>query len=420
MTLDISRHPCFDDKARHKHGRIHLPVAPKCNIQCNFCNRKYDCANETRPGVTSAMLTPRQTLAYLTQALRIDPKIAVVGIAGPGDPFANSEATIETLRLVRERFDSLLLCVATNGLQVAPFADELAALEVSHVSLTINAVDPEIGAGIYRWVRHDKRIYRGPDGARLLIDRQLDAICALKGEGLLVKVNTILIPGINDRHIGAVARAIGSLGADIMNCIPIYPVEDTPFESIPPPPPDLVADVRAEAAEFMPQMRHCVRCRADAVGLLGQDMSEEMQRCLLDSAMGQGGADDEARPFVAVASMEGVLVNQHLGQAERMLIFEQDGEEAREVDSRPTPSPGGGDRRWEALAYTLSDCRALLVSGAGDSPIRVLGRNGLHVVVTEGTIQETVQAVFVGQRSFPPVRSGLGSAGCSGDSVGCG
>ena len=25
---------------------MHVAVAPACNIQCNYCNRKYDCANE--------------------------------------------------------------------------------------------------------------------------------------------------------------------------------------------------------------------------------------------------------------------------------------------------------------------------------------------------------------------------------------
>ncbi len=116
MPLDLSRHPCFNDGVRHTLARIHLPVAPECNIQCNFCKRIYDCANESRPGVTSAVLTPPQALAYLEDVLKRDPRIAVVGIAGPGDPLATPERTLETLRLVRQGHPELLLCVATNGL----------------------------------------------------------------------------------------------------------------------------------------------------------------------------------------------------------------------------------------------------------------------------------------------------------------
>ena len=99
MALDILRHPCFNDAARHRFARIHLPVAPRCNIQCNFCNRKYDCINESRPGVTSSVLTPQQALAYLNNVVAKRPEITVVGIAGPGDPFANPVETMETLRL---------------------------------------------------------------------------------------------------------------------------------------------------------------------------------------------------------------------------------------------------------------------------------------------------------------------------------
>lgn len=43
---------------RHKNGRIHLPIAPHCNIRCAYCDRKHDCANESRPGVTSRLLIP--------------------------------------------------------------------------------------------------------------------------------------------------------------------------------------------------------------------------------------------------------------------------------------------------------------------------------------------------------------------------
>ena len=58
-------HPCFDTKARQRWARVHLPVAPACNVSCNFCDRRFDCPNESRPGVTSVLLAPWQALAYL-------------------------------------------------------------------------------------------------------------------------------------------------------------------------------------------------------------------------------------------------------------------------------------------------------------------------------------------------------------------
>ena len=82
-------HPCFDASAKNMHARVHLPVAPKCNIQCNYCNRKYDCVSESRPGVTSAVVTPFQAVEYLKELSNYLENISVVGIAGPGDPMAN-------------------------------------------------------------------------------------------------------------------------------------------------------------------------------------------------------------------------------------------------------------------------------------------------------------------------------------------
>ena len=229
MALDLTQHPCFNADVRHTTGRIHLPVAAKCNIQCNYCDRKFDCMNESRPGVTSAVLEPKQALAYLDKVLERVPQLKVVGIAGPGDPFANADETMETLRLVREKYPEMLLCVASNGLNVEPYAEELAKLQVSHVTITVNAVDPEIGEKIYSWVRDHKTIYRGPAAARLLLERQLSAIKTLKAAGVTIKINTILVPGINEDHVEAVAIKMRELGADIMNCIPLLPVADTPF-----------------------------------------------------------------------------------------------------------------------------------------------------------------------------------------------
>ena len=216
IELDTSRHPCFNAAVKGDCGRVHLPVAPKCNILCKYCNRKYDCVNESRPGVTSAVLTPSQAVAYMEEVLEREPRITVAGIAGPGDPFANPEETMETLRLIRENFPDLLLCLATNGLELPSYVKELAELRVSHVSITVNAVDPKIGRHIYSWVRRGKVVYRGLPAAELLLKQQLKAIAQLKAAGLTVKVNTIIIPGTNDHHVKDLAAKMASMGVDIL------------------------------------------------------------------------------------------------------------------------------------------------------------------------------------------------------------
>ncbi len=58
----VRDHPCYSEEAHHHFARMHVAVAPACNVQCHYCNRKYDCANESRPGVVSERLTPAQAV----------------------------------------------------------------------------------------------------------------------------------------------------------------------------------------------------------------------------------------------------------------------------------------------------------------------------------------------------------------------
>lgn len=417
--MGFSKHPCFDERSRHLFARLHVPVAPKCNIQCAFCNRQFDCVNESRPGVSSTILSPQQAAMYVGKMLQRDPRIAVVGIAGPGDPFANAAETLQTLRLVRAAHPDLLLCVATNGLALLPHVAALAELKVSHVSITINALDAEVAAPIYSWVRDGHRVYRGFHAASLMISRQLEAVAALKRAGVVVKINTIIVPGVNDAHVGPLAAELARLGADIQNCIALYPVSGTAMESAAAPSPELMERVRAEAGRHLPQMRHCARCRADAAGLIGESLSDETIGLLRESAAGPIRPLDQ-RPYVAVATQEGLLVNQHLGHAEEFWVFAPQGQGFALVEKRRAPEEGGGSYRWMKLAETLRDCRAVLACAAGATPQMVLVHQGLGVIVAEGLIDAVLADVYSGRPVRSPARNGTCGSACSGGGGGCG
>ncbi len=421
MPLDLTKHPCFNSENRHNAGRIHLPVAPKCNIQCNFCSREFDCANESRPGVTSAVLTPERALHYLDMAVAKVPYLKVVGIAGPGDPFAQPEATLETLRLVREKYPEMLLCVATNGLNAEPYVAELARLNVSHVTVTVNAINAEIGAKVYAWVRDGRAIYRGVAAAQLLLDRQMALIASLKAAGITIKINTIIIPGINDDHVPEIAEKMRSMGADIMNCIPLYSVKGTPFEHIASLSSEDSKRLRKIAAEYVPQMEHCTRCRADAAGLLGASQSPELVDIMRACANGQLDAPQPDKPYVAVTSMEGILVNQHLGEADFLWIFDPNQGEPKLIDRRPAPEPGGGNARWRELAASINDCSAILVSGIGRAPRWVLEQAGLRVIEMSGLISVGIESVVRTGDVPSSMKKMFQSCGseCQGTGMGC-
>jgi nitrogen fixation protein NifB len=424
--MNLDNHPCFNPDACKSFGRVHLPVAPRCNIQCKFCNRRFDCVNETRPGVTSAVLSPAQAMVYLEEVFERKGNIAVVGIAGPGDPFANPRETLETLTRVRARFPEVILCVATNGLNLPPHLDELERLKVSHVTVTVNAVDPVVGAKIYSWMRVGKKVVRAEEGAALLLARQLEAIEGLRSRGIMVKVNSIILPGINADHIQDVARRMADLGVDLFNAMPYYPNAGSEFEHLPEPDKATVRSIRDRAARHVKQMRHCTRCRADAVGLLGEAPDAELTATLnacqrLEVTRPRAGRVSP-RPCVAVASMEGVLVNQHLGEAGKLLVYGAKAGQIELVEVRPTPVQGGGLKRWEALAGILADCSTLLVSGVGANPRKTLEAAGIEVLEIEGLIDEAVRAVFAGEPLNHMARRPLTACGssCGGTGVGCG
>ena len=441
MGSDWKDHPCFTPEARHTHARVHLPVAPRCNVQCRFCDRKFDCTNESRPGVTSRVLSPAEALDYLNRIRAKLPTLAVVGIAGPGDPFANPVETLETLRLVRAAHPDLRLCVATNGLELPAHVDELADLEVSHVTVTVNAVDPEIGAKVYAFVRDGKRSLNGLEGATLLLARQLDGISRLKARGVTVKINTLILPEINAAHIPAVAERMRSLGVDIMNCMPLQLNDQATARGWREPTASEVAKAKGLASQLLPQMNHCSHCRADAAGLLGQDQGTELLAawaagvdsedetasgacCSSQPAAGREPAVEapQARPYIAVASREGFLVSAHLGEARSLRIYGlfENGPEL--VEERLAPPAGGGMARWEALAESLRDCSAIAVNGVGGSPKKTLEGAGLKVHVLEGLISEALAALFNGRapghlEKRRPFKCG---ESCAGAGNGCG
>lgn len=355
------------------------------------------------------------------KVLEKEPRISVAGIAGPGDPFANPEATMTTLRMIRDEFPDTLLCVSSNGMGIGPYIDELARLNVSHVTITVCAVDPEIGSRIYSWVSDDNIIYRGLLGAELLLKRQLAAITRLKEHGVTVKINCIVIPGINDHHIEQVAATMQELGADLFNCMALFPNVNTPFGKLEQPSRELMETLRATAEQYLPQMRHCTRCRADAVGLLGEDRTDEFRSCLNDCSSQQTTSAEE-RPYIAVASQEGILVNQHLGEAGAFQIWASAGGKLSQVGEREAPPAGGGIRRWHQLAKILHDCQAVLISGIGETPSEILKKAGITPVEAAGFIEEALRTVFDGgnTESLKGRRKTCASGECLGSGTGCG
>jgi nitrogen fixation protein NifB len=275
-------HPCFSEEAHHLFGRVHLPIAPACNIQCRYCIRKFDCANESRPGITSRVLTPDEAMDRTRALIERSDKLSVVGIAGPGDPLVNAP-TYVTLRQINWEYPDLTLCVSTNGLLLPDRLEQLLTSGVRSLTVTINAVTPETAENIYAWVIYHGRRYEGREAAKLLLANQWQGLENAIDAGLITKVNSVFIPGVNDHEIPLIAERAGKLGADIMNILPLIPQAE--FAHLTRPGHAEIARLREQCRPFIKQMTHCKQCRADACGILGED--KDMEHEVLMARIGE-------------------------------------------------------------------------------------------------------------------------------------
>lgn len=260
-------HPCIGEAANSKFGRLHLPVSPCCNIQCRFCRRAFN-KTENRPGVSADILRPEQALERVEQALKLCPEITVAGIAGPGDTLATDDA-LATFRLIHEKYPGLIECLSTNGMLLSEKARALYEAGVRTVTVTVNAVDPEILEKIVSHVVYRDVVYTGKEGAGLLIERQLEGIRVMSSLGAVVKINTVLIPGVNDGHIGEIAGTVKENGAELYNIIPLIPQHE--MKDFPAPSCEELNRARADAGKYLRVFRHCQHCRADACGIPGKN-----------------------------------------------------------------------------------------------------------------------------------------------------
>ena len=352
---------------------MHLPVAPHCNIQCNYCNRKFDCVNESRPGVTSKILTPTQAKNKLDRVKEQLGNLTVAGIAGPGDALANWPDCRDTFRKIRADHPEMLLCLSTNGLLLPDYAAEIIALGVNHVTVTVNCVNAEIGGQIYHHIYYRGRQCLGAAGAAILIENQLNGIEYLARRGVLVKVNIVMIKGINDRHIPEVVKKVKERGAWITNIMPLIPAAGSRFADHPQTSAKDLKSLRELCGADLRQMKHCQQCRADAIGLLTEDRSREFDTAVPETPAPPEPVSSPSPLYtIAVTTRSEKLVDLHFGHAAEFLIYQGDGKTFQLMDIRPTEKYCLGmeecdneRRRRQQIMRRLSDCDAVLTLRIG-------------------------------------------------------
>lgn len=410
----MAQHPCYSRFAHHRYARMHLAVAPACNLQCHYCNRKYDCSNESRPGVVSEVLSPAQAIAKARHVAAAIPQLAVIGIAGPGDPLANIARTFNTLEGLRQTLPDIKLCLSTNGLALPDVVDRLVDIGVDHVTVTVNALAADVAERIYPWLWFDGERLEGRAAAALLLERQQEGIRRLTARGVLVKINSVLIPGINDRHLDAVSEKVRAWGALLHNVMPLIsrPEHGTVFglNGQREPTAAEVDETRRRCGASMRQMAHCQQCRADAIGMLGEDRSQQFplsvigrqpepylpvmrRRALIQAGIASAGESESADAcLVAVASANGGAIDEHFGHARRFHIYSLSAAGVIPLGERFTPPFCTGqadcdsdelnpEQRLDAVVELLADVAAVFCARIGLGPWQRLEQAGIEPCV---------------------------------------
>ena len=162
-------------------------------------------------------------------------------------------------------------------------------------------------------------------------------------------------------------------------------------------------------------MRHCRQCRADAVGLLGEDRSAEFTSDRVESmdvvydlekrreyqasvesgrqakvearkvAMARlSDASPELKLLVAVATQGNGRINEHFGHAHEFQIFEVSAAGTRFVGHRRVDlycqGGYGDDEALPSVVKAINDCHAVFVARIGACPREELKAAGIEPV----------------------------------------
>jgi nitrogen fixation protein NifB len=204
------------------------------------------------------------------------------------------------------------------------------------------------------------------------------------------------------------------------------------------PTPDELQDLQDSCSGDMNMMRHCRQCRADAVGMLGEDRGDEFtldkiedmdidyqaameKRKVIHTAIQaemdskrlekaeKAAAQKQAermntRPvLMAVATSGQGVINVHFGHAKEFLIYEASPDGVRFISHRKADAYCGGDTSCGETESTLQrtirsleGCEAVLCSKVGYEPWEMLETagimpNGEHAMEN---IEDAVMAVY--------------------------
>ena len=215
----IEKHYCFNtEQLEEVWGRIHVPLAKVCSLNCVYCGYHKDCnitSNIWRPGTVSGTVEGKQDIyKYLQQSFDLFQGVKIIGVSGPGDPLENMSQMRNLVTIMCRYFPQMYLCMCTNGSVYNSDTQWLLNQPIlRYITLTVNTMDSDKYPLIYRR-------YCNPEIPRDMLDNQLKIIHKCVKNKIKVKVNTIYLQGVNDQEISGMFDCLLKEGVSCFNLIP--------------------------------------------------------------------------------------------------------------------------------------------------------------------------------------------------------
>lgn len=192
-----------------RHGRtidyLRVSVTDRCNYRCVYCMG----SNPTflpRSEVLSLAELDRLCSIFIERGIR---KLRLTG----GEPLVRRDILVLIESLARHLRSGGLdeLTLTTNGSQLARMAPALHAAGVRRINLSLDTLDPTTFASL---TRHGR------------IAEVLDGIAAALALGIALKINMVVMRGVNDGEVEALMRFAHERGMDL-TLIEVMPLGKT-------------------------------------------------------------------------------------------------------------------------------------------------------------------------------------------------
>ena len=180
---------------------LRISVTQRCNLHCPYCHRE---GQEKEPFDSAVEMTPSE-IALLAK-IAISLGIARIKLTG-GEPLLRGDI-LDIIKGLAELRNLEDLSMTTNGTFLAPMAKDLRSSGLERVNVSLPSLNPEVYAGLMGGSL--KEVLEGIDAA---VEAGLHP----------VKVNMLILAGVNEEEIPAMIHFAGERGT-VLQLIELEPV----------------------------------------------------------------------------------------------------------------------------------------------------------------------------------------------------